>query len=100
MIPPADPAVAAVLRRMAERWAPRSVLDVELLTIKEVAGILRMSTKTAYLFVRTLPEGAVVQIGYGAGCVRNNRLLIHAWALGRILNLATCPGCGRNWSEK
>ena len=97
---PDDGRVAATLQKMAERWAPRSVLDVELLTVPEVAGILRMSTRRAYDFVHSLPVGAVVREGYGCGVVTNKRLLIHAWALGHILNLATCPGCGREWPEK
>jgi len=96
---PDDGRVAATLRKMAERWAPRSVLDVELLTIPEVAGILRMSTKLAYQFVRTLPEGAVIRSGYGRGR-SNKRLLIHAWSLGRLLNLAHCPGCGQDWPPR
>lgn len=93
MIEPADEAVAAVLQKMAARWAPRSILDVELLTVREIAGILRMSTKRTYRFIRSLPPGAVIR-EKGAP---NNRLLIHAWALGHFLNLPRCPGCGQDW---
>ena len=92
---PDDGRVAAILQKMAERWSPRSVLDVELLTIREVAGILRMSTKLAYKFVHTLPVGATIPSGSGVG----NRILIHAWALGCILNLEKCPGCGHDWKR-
>jgi len=96
---PDDGRVAAILEKMAERWAPRSVLDVELLTVPEVAGILRMSTSRAYKFVHTLPEGAIVRSGYGSGAA-NRRLLIHAWSLGHILNLSSCPGCGQTWPPR
>ena len=95
---PDDGRVAAILTKIAERWAPRSVLDVELLTVREVAGILRMSVKKTYGFVHSLPTGAIVRCGYGSGAsAPNNRILVHAWALGAILNLHSCPGCGRDW---
>jgi hypothetical protein len=100
---PDDGRVRTVLEKMAQRWAPRSVLDVELLTVAEVAGILRMSTSKTYKFIRTLPEGAVVRSGHGSGNWKhrdNRRLLIHAWALGQLLNLQSCPGCGQDWPER
>ena len=98
---PDDGRVTAILQKMAERWAPRSVLDVELLTVREVAGILRMNTKRAYQVIHSLPEGAIVRSGYGSGAAApNQRILVHAWALGPILNLEKCPGCGRDWPER
>ena len=97
---PDDGRVRAILEKMAERWAPRSVLDVELLTIREVAGILRMNGERARKFVHTLPTGALVRAGHGGGCTATNlRILVHAWALGAILNLSACPGCGREWPD-
>jgi hypothetical protein len=96
---PDDGRVVATLQEMAKRWAPRSILDVELLTVREVAGLLRMSTDRAYKFIHSLPEGSIVRACYGSGAVPNLRILVHAWALARILNLEKCPGCGRNWPQ-
>ena len=96
MIPQADEAIAAILQKMAARWAPRSVLDVELLTVREIAGVLRMSTKRAYRFIRALPSGAVIREKNAP----NNRILVQAWDLGHYLQLQPCPGCGREWPEK
>lgn len=93
---PDDGRVAAILQKMAERWAPRSVLDVELLTAREVAGILRMNLAKTYRFLRLLPEGAIVRMGDA----ENSKILVHAWSLGHVLNLATCPGCGQEWPKR
>ena len=98
---PDDGRVAATLQKMAEQWAPRSVLDVELLTVREVAGLLRISIIKAYKFIHSLPEGAIVRVGYGSGASAPNlRILVHAWALGALLNLEKCPGCGQDWPKR
>ena len=95
---PDDGRVVVTLQKMAERWAPRSVLDVELLTVREVAGIFRTNVKNAYRIVHALPAGAIVRYGHGGGAA-NTRILVHAWALGQLLNLGICPGCGREWPD-
>lgn len=69
--------------------------DVELLTVFEIMGILRMGRRRAYALVKTLPENAVIRSG------RGNRILVHAWALYPYLNLAKgpCPACGQPWPK-
>lgn len=72
----------------------RPINDVELLTILEIRGILRVSRRRAYALVKTLPENAVIRSG------RGNRILVHAWALGKWLKMEKCPGCDRPWPKE
>ena len=98
---PDDGRITATLQKMAERWAPRSVLDVELLTVREVAGLLHKSVRWTYAFIHSLPEGAIVKVGgQGSDVPRNVKILVHSWALGQALNLSSCPGCGREWPPR
>ena len=70
-----------------------NIHDVELLTRREVRGILRMGLKKVTAFLNTLPPGAVIREPNGG------RIRVHAWALAKYLQMARCPGCNRPWPE-
>ena len=72
----------------------KSIHEVELLTKREVRGILRMGLRKVTTFLNTLPPGAVIRSKSGG------RLLVHAWALAQHLQMDRCPGCGRTWPEQ
>jgi hypothetical protein len=74
---------------------------VELLTVREVAGILRIAVPKAYIVIHNLHPAAIVRVGRGDGeLAGNEKILVHAWALGHLLNLEKCPGCGQGWPER
>ena len=72
----------------------RTIQDVELLTKREVRGILRMGLRKVTTFLNTLPPGAVIREPNGG------RIRVHAWALAKYLQMDRCPGCGRTWPEQ
>lgn len=72
----------------------RSAHDIELLTIREVMGIMRMGLHRARRFVKTLPPEAIIRSGRGAN---GGRILVHGWALHRALGAKRCPSCGQEW---
>lgn len=71
----------------------RSVHEIELITISELMGIMRMGRARARRFVKTLPPEAIMRSGKGPG----GRILIHGWAIQRALGEKRCPGCGQPW---
>jgi hypothetical protein len=68
--------------------------DIELLTLREVMGLMRLSYRGVLNMIKHLPEGAVIR---RKG--RGNGFLVHAWALAKPLQMERCPGCGREWPE-
>ena len=72
---------------------PVNIHDVELLSRKEIMGILRMGPRGARRLIKTLPPNAVLRSG------RGGRLLVHSWALAKHLKMDNCPGCGRAWPK-
>lgn len=72
-----------------------SVHDIELLTKREIMGLMRMGPVRATRLIKSLPPNAVIRSG------RGNRFLVNSWALHRYLGMDTaCPGCGRAWPKQ
>lgn len=77
---------------MAER--PFHTSDVELLTLREVMGLMRLSYRGVLKLVKRLPPEAVLR---RKG--RGRMFVVHSWALAKELQMEKCPGCGRAWPE-
>lgn len=74
---------------------PFDIRNIELMTVRDVQGLLKLSYLGAIRLIRKLPPNAIVRSSSGRG----RRILIHSWALAKILGFDSCPGCGRPWED-
>lgn len=81
---------------MATRPHPFDINNIELLTVKDIQGLLHLSYQGTIRLLRTLPKTSVIRSQSGRG----RRYLVHSQALGKYLQLEKCPGCGRDWPEE
>ena len=68
----------------------------DLLTVREVGGIFRLSYGAALRFIRRnlRPLGAVSYTGEHGG----GRVLVHSWGVLKLLGMEErCPCCNRGW---
>ena len=74
---------------------PFDINNIELMTVRDIQGLLKLSYQGVIRLLKTLPEQGILRSRSGRG----RRYLVHSWALARYLQLESCPGCGRPWPE-